>query len=744
MTKHRVRMNPSILATAIAAIVPAVHAQTTATGQIPEVVVTAQRTATLESRTPVAMSVLSGDELARAGISQPSDLAARLPNTYIEGNYDALKITIRGVTNADTSEKGDPSAAFMQDGVYIARPQVQNLSLFDIDRVEVLRGPQGTLYGRNATAGVVNVIANAPTRKLEGAVGAELGNYATRQGTAMLNVPVSDTVALRAALAVNKHDSYLINGQGTPHHLGQDRDDRAARLSAKFDFGAGSALVLRYDHSTAHDDNDKFVPDTNFYRGVETGHPVWQEGSTDSRLTNAFVPPNGPPEQGWGERTTWGIGADLTWKLGPATLYYVGSHRVLDDAFLVNYYYRVAPTFALGVRENFSGSYSQNSHELRVASNGNGPVSAQGGLYWFREQSQMLYTFRDLQLLGLPPYYVFPHGPTEAESRAAFGQATWTAQPGRRLTLGARYTTDDKSRVGSTNFQQGPDFNPATDFKLLNAAEMTTHKTTWRLGADYDLAPATLLYGAVSTGYKAGGFNDGCLEGSTALGIACPAAVAVPAEKLFYQPETLTAYEAGIKTRFWDKRASLNATVFDYDYKNLQLSNVAILQGAPRYITTNAGVASVRGLEIDGALRPTPADSLTYAATLLDAHYVSYSPDGVHSLAGHKLDRAPKATVSVGYEHRFALAGGAVRAGFHTRWSDAYVIGVPSQGLDYDIPSYTSTDAHLAYTPEGGQWTLTARVRNLENKVRPLTIDSFGMTVPSAPRTVAVRFDYSF
>jgi iron complex outermembrane receptor protein len=744
MTKHGVRLNPSILAAAMAAIIPAVHAQTASTGQEPEVVVTAQRTATLESRTPVAMSVLSGDELARDGISQPSDLTARLPNTYIEGNYDALKITIRGVTNADTSEKGDPSAAFMQDGVYIARPQVQNLAFFDIDRVEVLRGPQGTLYGRNATAGVVNVIANAPTRKLEGAVGVELGNYASRQGTAMLNVPVSDTVALRAALAANKHDSYLINGQGTAHHLGQDRDDRAARLSAKLDFGTGSALVLRYDHSTAHDDNDKFVPDTNFYSGVETGHPAWKGGSTDARLTNGFVPPNGPPEQGWGERTTWGIGADLTWNLGPATLYYVASHRVLDDAFLVNYYYRVAPTFALGVRENFSGSYSQNSHELRLATNGTGPLSAQGGLYWFREQSHMLYTFRDLQLLGLPPYYVFPHGPTEATSRAAFGQATWAVQPALRLTLGARYTTDDKSRVGSTNFQQGPEFNPATDFKLLNAAEMTTHKTTWRLGADYDLAPATLLYGAVSTGYKAGGFNDGCLEGSTALGIACPAAVAVPATALFYQPETLTAYEAGIKTRFWDKRASLNATVFDYDYKNLQLSNVAILQGAPRYITTNAGVASVRGLEIDGALRPTPNDSLTYGATLLNAHYVSYSPDGVHSLAGHKLDRAPSATVSLGYEHRFELASGALRAGFLARWSDSYVIGVPSQGLDYAIPSYTSTDAHLAYAPDGGKWTVTARVKNLENKVRPLTIDSFGMTVPSAPRTVAVRFDYNF
>ncbi|MGZ3181948.1 MAG: TonB-dependent receptor [Telluria sp.] len=732
---------PTLLALALAgAFVQVAHAQSA----LPEVVVTAQRTPSIESKTPVALSVLTGEQLGAAGIDAPGDIAARLPDVHLDGNYDGLKITIRGVTNADTTEKGDPSAAFMLDGIYIARPQAQTMGFYDIDRIEVLRGPQGTLYGRNTTAGVVNVISNAPTDRREAAFSAEAGAYRNRLASAILNLPLADGVALRGVLATHTHDSYLINGQGTGYHLGQDKDERFARLSAKIALGQSASLLLRADHDTLGDNNDSFVPDTNFYDGVSTGAPVWKDAGTDARLTNAFHAPNGRPEQGYGHRVNQGVGAELTWNLGPATLYYLGSHRSFDDDFLVNYYYRVAPGFALGVREGFTGSYTQNSHELRVATNGKGPLTAQAGLYWFREESHMVYTFRDLELLKLPPYYVFPHGPTVARSKAVFGQATWNLTDALRLTAGVRYTDDDKSRVGSTNFQQGPSFNPATDLRLLNAAALETHKTTWRAGIDADLAPGTLAYGTIATGYKAGGFNDGCLAGTEALGISCPAQVAVPASTLYYQPETLTSYEAGLKTRFWGGKASLNAAAFYYDYTNLQLSGVAIVMGAPRYVTTNAGVASVKGLELDGMAALTDSTRLTYGLTLLDAHYVSYSPDGVHSWNGDKLDRAPGSVLTLGVEQRFRAAGGQWKASLDTRSSAAYDIGVPNAQLRYRIPSRTESDASLGYHPDGAAWSVLARVRNLENKVQPISIDSFGMTVPSPPRRWDVRFDYRY
>jgi len=745
MSNCGANLRPTMLAAAVSSILCApVMAQSQSDEQLPEVLVTAQRIAAPESRTPVAMSVLTGAQLDKLGIDNAAGIGKRLPNVHLDGAPDGLRITIRGVSNSDATEKGDPSAAFMQDGIYIARPQSQTLGFLDVDRIEVLRGPQGTLYGRNTTAGVVNVISNAPVQHWEGAASLALGNFHSRVATGMLNLPVNEQLAVRAAVAVNKHDSYLRNGQGTGYELGQDGDDRAARLSAKLALGQSASLLLRLEHATQNGNIDNIVPDTNFYQGVAAGKPVWFDAGTNARLTNAFKPFNTRLEQGYNHKSADGIGAELSWNLGPVTLDYLGSHRKNEHDFLANFYYRVQPTVAIGVHEDFWGQQRQDSHELRLSSNGSGPLKAQGGAYYFREESHQLYVFRDLQLVKLPPYYVFPHGPTVSRSKAAFGQLTYSVTPLLRTTAGLRYTDDDKSRVGSTNFQQAREFNPATDFKLLNDATLGSHKTTWKLGAEYDVAPSTMAYASIATGYKSGGFNDGCLAGSSALGIPCPAAIAVPAGTLFYQPETLKSWEAGLKSRFWDRRASLNLAVFKYDYTNLQLSGVAIVASAPRFVTQNAGAASVKGLELDGQVRATSSDSITYALTLLDAHYVNYKPNGLVSWAGEPLDRAPHSVLNLGWEHTFHLPGAAAVAGIHARRSAAYNISVPSQLLQYRVPSRTASDLVLAYRPDGASWSLMAHIKNLENKVQPVTIDSFGMVAPSDPRTFDIRFDYHF
>jgi iron complex outermembrane receptor protein len=751
MSNRRVRSNLTPLALAVAGSVCAATAaaqeapaaaaaiNNAAEGRIQEVIVTAQRTSSAESKTPVAMSVLDGAALAAAGIDRPSDIGTRLPGVVIGAAADGLNITIRGVSSADATEKGEPSSAFMLDGVYIARPHGQNLDFLDVERVEVLRGPQGTLYGRNTTAGVVNVISRAPTARFEGAAGAEMGEHGSRKANAMLNVPVGDAIALRVALSTNRRDSLLHNAQGTPHTLGQDRDATTGRLSAKFALGSSASLLLRLDRSVQRDNNDVIVPDTNFYQGVETGNPVPYDAGTAARLTNAFVPPNTVPEQGHSRRASTGLGAEFSWDLGPATLNYLGAQRRFDHDFLVNYYYRIVPGFALGVRQDFDGRYEQDSHELRLATNGNGPLSAQAGVYWFREEMAQLATFRDLEPIGLPPYYVFRSNPVVSNSRALFGQVTWRAVDSVRLTAGARRTEDRKSRYGSTNLQQERVFNPAIDRALPNAAALATGKTTWRLGAEFDLAPSTLVYGTVSTGYKAGGFNDGCLAGPD-----CPARVALPESTLVYRPETLTAYELGLKTRFWSNRASLNLSAYRYAYDNLQLSGVAMVQGVPRFMIANAGAASVKGLEVEGVLKPVPQGRLSYTLAFTDAHYLAYSPDGMHSWAGYKLDRAPRAVVTLGYEHGVHLRDGLLKAGVFSRSSSEYAIGVPSQLLRYRIPGRTATDLSLGYEPADSPWSVLLRVKNLQDQVEPVTIDSFGMTVPSEPRAVALRVDYRF
>jgi len=753
MKKQWVRLNPTLLASALAGItaLPCLaHAQDAQdNGGIQEVMVTAQREAAPASRTPVAMSVLDAAQLDREGIDSPGAIGDRLPNTYLQNSYDGLRITMRGVSNADATEKGDPSAAFMVDGVYVARPQSQNASFYDVERVEVMRGPQGTLYGRNTTAGAVNVISKAPVPYFEASANAAVGDYATRKLGGMVNVPVNDVLALRAAFTANRHDPFISNGQGTPFRPGLDRDDRAARLSARLAPGHGVTLLVRYEAGRDDTNNDSTVPDANFYTGIAQGRPVWKGDDTGRVLTNRFKSPNNRPEQGYSHKKTSNVSAELSWDLGPATLSWLGAHRRFEHDYLYNYYYRVTPSVALGVRQDFHGDYSQDSHELRLATRNAGPLSAQGGVYWFRETTGDLYHFRDLQAAGLTPYYVFNNDPVEATSRAVFGQATLALTPRLRATAGARYTEDDKSRYGYIAYQQKAVLNTATDRRELNAGAIATHKTTWRLGLDYDLAPSALVYGSLATGYKSGGFNDGCAAGTSRDGIGCPAGSAVPAHSLVYQPETLRAIEAGLKTTFWDKRASLNLAVFHYDYRNLQLSAQEVINGKPRYETTNAGQASVRGLEADGQLRPSASDRITYALSLLDAHYSRYAPNATQDWAGVKLDRAPARTLALGWDHSFHLAwgslgGGKLTAGAGTRASAGYLLSVPSQQLQYRIPGHTESDLRLGWEPDGAPWGLLARVRNLEDKVRPLTISSTGITVPSDPRTAELRFDYRF
>ena len=743
MNKARVRLNPTLLALAAGIVAGGAQAQSGADG-IQEVMVTAQRTAAPESKTPVAMSVLSGEQLEKAGLDTPGDIGARLPNTWLQASYDGLRITIRGISSADNTEKGDPSAAFMLDGIYIARPQSQNGSFYDVDRVEVLRGPQGTLYGRNTTAGVVNVISRAPVWQREAEISTTIGDYATHKVGAMLNLPVNDMLALRAALTWNEHDSYLRNGPGVTRRLGLDRDDRAARLSAKLRLGQDADLLLRYEISRDDTNNDSAVADTNFYSGIASGRPVWNGDGTERVLTNRFVPFNAPTEQGYSHKKTSGLSAELNWNLGPATLSWLGAHRDYEHQYLYNFYYRVAPTVALGVRQHFDGDYAQDSHELRIATRGGGALQAQAGVYWFREQASDLYNFRDLELTGLPPYYVFDNDPVKSRTKALFGQASWRIAAGLSATAGVRFTDDRKSRTGTIGYQRTENYNAATDLRELNAGAIDSNKTTWRLGLDYALAPSTLVYGSLATGYKSGGFNDGCTAGASLGATGCPAGSAVPAESLVYQPETVRAFEAGFKTRFWGNRASMNLAAFHYDYRNLQLSAETVVNGKPRYETVNAGQASVRGLEADGQVLAGATGRFTYALTLLDAHYTRYTPDGVHSWAGVKLDRTPARTLSLGYEQRLRLASGSLVGAIGTRASAAYLISVPSQQLQFRVPGHSESDLRLGWEPEGARWSLQARVRNLEDKVRPLTIAGSGLTVPSAPRTADLRFDYRF
>lgn len=220
------------------------------------------------------------------------------------------------MTSTDGTEKGDPSAAFMQDGIYIARPQVQEVSFFDIGRIEVLRGPQGTLYGRNTTAGVVNLISAKPKLgKFEGSVDLTYGNYNTFQATGVINVPVSESIALRGAVNYDRRDSYLKAGTGFTSKLSPFKENLSVRGSALFDLGGGE-LVVRADYSDIGGQNVNALPLTNVYSGVTTNFvdPVYIGGDrSSSELRTLNVPSAFGTDR---NNKTWGVMADFSYDLG--------------------------------------------------------------------------------------------------------------------------------------------------------------------------------------------------------------------------------------------------------------------------------------------------------------------------------------------------------------------------------------------------------------------------------------------
>lgn len=742
--------------------------------EIEDIIVTANRTESLASRTPLALSVVTADDLRDQGISDATRLVDAVPNLAIDrvqGN--GLQITIRGVTSTDVSEKGDPSAAFLSDGVYIARPQAQEVSLFDLQRVEVLRGPQGTLYGRNTTAGLINAISARPDDEFAASLDVVYGDFQTIQSTAMVNIPIDENVAVRAALNYNSRDSYILQGASAPT-LDPGKDDLSFRLGALFDFD-NVRLYLRGDYSEMQGNPTQGVALSNFFQmpivapaaGQRGAAPVYRsdrdsEEYRDLGFTQA--------SEATSDNNTWGLLGELEVDLTDnLTATYLGAYREFTRDEVQRSYvgltYLTPPPPPPGLRiplnATFEGDYQQVSQELRLAFDGD-RFDAQSGVYYFREESDVAFLLFGTQ--GFQPgqrgyVYGFLQGPTVSESIGYFGQVTAHLSEALRLTAGLRYTSDDKSRVGATifhaNITDPIDFtnatqpgttNPRNVRDSLNNADVNYEETTWRLGFDYDLTPDAMLYGSVSTGYKAGGFNEGCLAGAT----NCNAPV--PESALFYEPENLTAYELGVKTNL-SASARLSAAYFHYDYENLQLNQIsATYCGGPCLVISNAGEAEIDGVEVEGVFQPNEQNRLDFSVAWLDARYTDYQIAPGVNFAGEALDRSPELTASVGYEFTQPIGDGEIVLGLRSRYNAGYHLINTSLRNFFEQPSFTKTDFTVTYNSPGDRFYVQGFVKNIEDEITLNSVSlsanfpafTDGLAFFGDPRTYGVRTGVRF
>ncbi|MBB6254608.1 TonB-dependent receptor [Nitrospirillum iridis] len=731
------RKRALLAATALASLITIPgHAQTSAAPapqggtpqaapqQLEDIVVTAERRQETTQKTPIAITAFSGDTLEQRGVSSSTDLNNMVPGLAVGNNGSgSVQIAIRGIGSTNDTEVGDPAVAFNVDGVYMARSRAAIGALYDIDRIEVLRGPQGTLYGRNATAGSINVITKRPSEKLEGAASLDYGNYNSLQTSGMLNVPLTDTLAVRAAFQTSRHDGYTNNGRSSNFN---DEDTQAGRLQIQLTPSETFKALLSVD--VFHEGGVGYAA-APIGQYAKFGSPYTYPMSADGSLNH----------------TNKGVALTTDWDLGFATLTYVGSYREDTDRTHGGSTQSgtcQAPSGTYCASTIFHSNEDQTSHELRLA-NSDGPLKWVAGLYYFKENNDVLFALDPVAGIAS---LAFVQPSVMEESKAAFAQATYGITDSLRVTGGLRYTEDTKARTGATEAfgHIVGDAYVGGSALYLNNASYTWQSTNWKLGAEYDLAPDSLLYASVGTGYKAGGYGDGA-----------------PPNNNPYQPEKLTAYEVGVKNQFMDKRLQLNLTGFYYDYRDFQVSAIGQVAGQASTVTVNAGTAEVYGVEVEGAALLTASDRVDGSVSYIHARYTDFilaSGDVFHRsgaavYTGNTLAKSPEWTVNLGYQHMWDLASGAMI----TARVDSVYVG--DQNLDYrnfavtEQKAYTKTNLSLAYDDADRRWRVMAYVRNLENNAvlvvaNPDTNGSGNIYAGSGsyapPRTYGVRVSANF
>jgi iron complex outermembrane receptor protein len=742
------------------------NADAAAGGQLAEVVVTAEKRTTNVQRTPIAIATASADDLERSGALKLTDLEKSIPDVIIAPQGPAVTLMIRGVYSTDTSPGSENADSINLNGAYLPKTQAIGGMLFDVQRIEVAEGPQGTLYGRNANGGAINIITNKPVIGEDSATGtAEYGSYELVHADGALNLAVGDTLALRVAFHTLSHQGYFTGGL-------EDADEKGARGTVMWQPSRNESLWLTLDAVTlggagsgntivrATPGSKYYVPsnpwDDSFFTTVV--NPADPAGTTAPTSRNNVQKVDSQND---------GLTAENDYDFGPALWTTEFSWRKFDGHSITinNLASWLDPaTGYLRSGHNYNPQhFDAQSLETRLSSTAATPLQWVAGLYAYHIQDggdMISYANLTTQVPSVQISNGFDEGKLDYEnawSYAAFGQLTWTIA-NLHLTAGGRYTIDQKHDEGIyTQFGASPPGSPG--YQAAPAVSHTWNKFTWKLGVSYDLAPANMVYANVATGYEAGGYSYG-------PGVD-------PAVGPIYAPETITAYEIGSKNRFLHDTLQANFAAWIYKYKDYQ-TNLALFlnSGAvplPVLTTTSAGQATYKGVSADFVWALTPDDRFNLSASLLNARYGTYVaepapgyttipgvPDAPEVFTGTPVTTVPAAVGNVAYDHIFQLPHGSLDWQLSANAKGTTLLAISAEAGYGNVrayqPAFAIENTSIRYTAESGKWNITAYVDNIGNEVK---IRSGGITSTNgfggyyedasffSPRIVGVIFQAS-
>ena len=735
-----------------------------------EIVVTATKREQSLHDAAIAVSAFTGDQLDRYGVNNTLGLNNLVPNVNIatEGARDAVFINIRGVSQTERRNAADPATAFYVDGAYVPRMSGINAYFYDVERVEVLRGPQGTLWGRNSTSGVVNVITNKPdTEAVGGNIDVVLGNYNWVQFRGALNVPLSDNVATRFAFIRNTRDGYRDNA---PAEDGDDADNLGVRGHLLWNIGSYTDLLFSADYYSRKGIGEVSMQaecPTPCTAVVPTGtpriHTLNTTGHRDNQDTNFKV--------------------ELHHAFSAVDLDILGSWRRHERDFLVDLDGSGEEiTFLSGVTSAIDGRLIETTEsmsfngEMRFTSNSDGPFQWILGGYYMDETINGDFDVQQVLLSGAHLSVRFVNKDFTVESKALFANASYAINDRWSVNGGVRYTEDEKD-FGGINDPNNPTAgsfflvssvetgNPvAPIFPSAQVSNPSWDKTTWKIGLDWRVNRDSLAYATVSTGYKSGGFNRGTNDPNN------PSGSPRVSNLLLYDPETLTAYELGYKTAFADDRGRANFAAFYYDYKDRQQEVIANVDGVEIRGTINAADATIWGLELESSYAyGDMGGQIDFNIGYLDAKFDSFTglddpltpfPDDL-DLGGTRMINAPEWNFTLSWiPLRWEIWGGTMTPLLSVHYESEYFSFLPQTREAHQQPSFTRSNASLYWEKSDGGLFAEVFVNNIEDEdivtrssCGDLVRGSAAVGLPGGlgcsrmvapPRTYSLRLGYRF
>ncbi len=640
-----------------------------------EVIVTANKRPENIQDVPASITAFTAAALQTQAVWNTEDLQFHTPGLVISSNVEFNQPYLRGIGSDLLTIGEDSNVATYMDGIYVSRPVAMFQELLDVERVEVLKGPQGTLYGRNATGGVINIVTQEPSNELTETGVISYGSLNAVRAGATVSGPLTSSTSGLVSVMTSDRDGYVTDVYDGRHL--ESESVFAGRAALKFQLGDTGSLLLGGDLSRERDTRGQ-------------GFHVEEPGANATGIlpTDPFQnSPDFPPET---RIDTRGLRAALSWDLGAYQFISLTGYRESDFNVDIDLDDSNVPFATIAPEEEHADTLTE---EMRISSDAKQPVSFVAGLYYLHEQSHALYN-----IFVLPASInTAPDGANTTNAYAAFGQLNWKLSDWFKFTLGGRESAERKSVTVETNFP------PPTE---VDKAARSWNAFTPHFGLELTPSDNELLYATASRGFKSGGFD--------ALTRGAPE----------FNPEYIWAYEAGIKSSLLDKRMIANLAVFDYDYTNMQVTTIA--PGGIISTVNNAAKSTIRGLE--GQLQALLGGGLSADAGLsyLHARFDQYltvnpsvDPNMTVDLAGNTLPRAPTIEANAGLQYETALGQGLgllLRADGTYR-SKTYFDVYDTQALSQGGFGLLNLSATLKKEIGGWRWSAKLFGRNVTDRI---------------------------